>query len=234
MNMTTDNAEALRAATEAVRLVREAEADQRRYGTYGGVEEAQQFAFNMLARHGDTFLAALASQPQAAGVGGDAVYRAKPDGSLAIEGDGKVEVLPIGYRLDDPGTYEFGGELYVLRSDYDALAATPAPAVEACRKRIVGYWNCACEACAAEKVASHITTPPAEAREPEPRGAVDAARSGEDAERFAWYFTWTRTTSHAMTDLMLRSLHGEQPTLDQWRDAIDAARTAAEQGNKPS
>lgn len=52
----------------------------------------------------------------------------------------------------------------------------------------------------------------------------------QDAERFAWYFSYEHTESGALIELSLRVIKGERPTLDECRVAIDAARAADQRG----
>lgn len=57
-------------------------------------------------------------------------------------------------------------------------------------------------------------TPPAQAGD---------AGEPSDGERLDWYVGNEETTSLAVAKLELRKLNGDQPTLAEWREAIDAA-----------
>lgn len=50
-----------------------------------------------------------------------------------------------------------------------------------------------------------------------------------DAARFAWWFERGLESSDELLELHLRAIHGDFPTTDDWRSAIDAARTKEQQ-----
>lgn len=59
------------------------------------------------------------------------------------------------------------------------------------------------------------------------------AQDREDAELFAWYVGDARTESNELAKLELRRINGETASLDEYRDAIRAARASGKGGGKP-
>lgn len=51
----------------------------------------------------------------------------------------------------------------------------------------------------------------------------------KDAERFRWAISNTQTHSNALIDAGIRRINGDNPTVDEWRDAYDAAIEAEKQ-----
>lgn len=55
---------------------------------------------------------------------------------------------------------------------------------------------------------------------------AEVERLRADAERLEYVYSNTKTTSNSLVTLELRLLNGEQPSMDEVRAAIDAARNA--------
>lgn len=53
--------------------------------------------------------------------------------------------------------------------------------------------------------------------------STEIAGAFRDAERFAWWFGERDDSSVQLIDMHIESINGKQPSLDQWRAAIDSA-----------